>query len=90
MRQPGFDVAAEIGRQTAGQSGALTGRFGDGRLGRVGLGFGGRRGWAATAAGTAEGYDPRAMKARRFVRFFRPLALCIVRLEYAPREGALI
>ena len=51
--------------------------------------MGGAAGGGAAAAGraTPRAASPRAKKALRFVRFFRPLALVIVRLEYAPRVG---
>ncbi len=86
--QPGFDMAAEIGRQAPWQPCALRRRLGGGRLRRGGLGrglcgcrvFGGRQ-----PERCAQGCNPEGQKARRFVRNFRPLALCIVRLEYAPR-----
>ena len=89
MRKPGFDVTAEIGRQAPRQPCALRRGWPPWRAGAgFGLGFGGG---GCSAAGSrkrrAQGCNPEGQKARRFVRFFRPLALCIVRLEYAPREG---
>jgi len=58
--------------------------------GLAGPGFGDAGdGCSAAEAGSAapRAAIPRARKARRLPMFFRPLAPCIVRLEYAPREG---
>ena len=54
---------------------------------RIGRAFAALIGGQAGHAETPRTARPRATKPRRLVRFFRPLALVIVRLEYAPRGG---
>ena len=81
-------MAVKIGRQALGQPCPLRGRLWRRLPGELGLGLG-----AAVRPPAAAGSDapraamPRATKPAGSSGFSAPWLLCIVRLEYAPREG---